>query len=439
MEQNVISSRLQLLLEEAKTLGMAQAEVSINTEVGFSVNSRLGEVETLVHHQENSCVITVYQGHRRGSASTSDLSESSLLAALQKASAIVAFTEADHAAGLADEELIAKHIPDLGLSYPWSITPTEAIALAIETEAAALHYDSRVNNSEGAEVTTIQSHHYYANSNGFLASYPESSHSISCSVIAEGADGMTRDDDYTIARDPNRLMSPQMLGRKVAEKTLKRLGARKISTRQCPVIFEATVAKSLLKNFIAAISGSRIYRHTSFLCNQLGQKIFPEFITIAQNPLIIGGMGSAPFDDEGVATKAMDYVADGILESYVLSSYSARKLGLTSTGNAGGVFNLSINHSNQSLETLLQLMDTGLLVTELIGQGVNIMTGDYSRGVFGFWVADGKIQYPVHEITIAGNLRSMFQDVVAIGNDVDQRGNIQTGSIFLKNMMIAGE
>lgn len=426
------------ILEQAKKLGMDQAEVSASIESGFSVTARMGDVETLEHQQEKNLQITVYKGHRNSSSSSSDFSPDALLSVLQKTCAMTDYTEQDPYSGLADAQSMATHYPDLHLFHPWHLTPTEAIDMAIHCESMARKQDPRIKNSEGASVSTYQSQYIYANTHGFLGDFSTTEHSIDCCVIAEINGEMQRDFEYTIARDANQLQTVAWVAEQVAEKTVRRLGARKISTRQCPVIFHASVARNFLGNFVSAISGYHLYRRTSFLCDHLGKMIFPSLMTIYQEPHLASTIGSSPFDDEGVATQKIVYVENGMLQSYVLDSYSARKLGLPTTGNSGGVFNLLMSQGDKNLAALCKAMGTGLLVTELIGQGVNLMTGDYSRGVFGFWVEKGEIQYPVQEVTIAGNLRDMFQGVQLIGNDVDYRGNIKTGSILLSNMVIAG-
>jgi PmbA protein len=438
MKQLQLQDNIRRLLDQAKKLGADQAEVVASIESGYAVNARMGDVETLEHHQEKNLQITVYQDQRTGSASTSDLSVDALMAALTKACAIARYTEQDACAGLADAALMATHYPDLHLSHVWHLAPKQAIEMAIQCDNLARAQDKRIKNSDGASISTYAAYDIYANSHGFIGSFTSSEHAISCSVIAETKNEMQRDYEYTIARDAKKLQSLEWVAQQAASNSIKRLGARKIHTQQCPIIFHSKVAKSLLGNFVAAISGYNLYRHTSFLCNHLNKTIFPQHINIYQDPHLLGEMGSAPFDDEGVATKKIDYIKNGILQNYILGSYSARKLGLQTTGNAGGVFNLFINHGDKDLTQLCKTMGTGLLVTELIGQGVNLMTGDYSRGAFGFWIENGEIQYPVEEITIAGNLRDMFQGIQLIGNDVDNRGNIKTGSILLDRMTVAG-
>lgn len=435
---NSLKNTLQNLLAHAKKLGMDQAEVSASQDTGFSVNVRMGEVETVEHHQEKNLDITVYQDHRRGSTSTSDFSPDALTAALEKACAIARYTQPDPFAGLADADLMATNYPDLDTYHPWEITPQAAIKMALECEDIARAQDTRIKNSEGASVSTGGSHSIYANSHGFVGEYSVSEHALSCSLVAETNKEMQRDYEYSVARNAKNLWPLEKVAKLAAEKTLRRLNARKINTCQCPVVFDASTAKSLLKTFIAAISGSNLYRGTSFLRDHLEKPIFSSNIHIYQDPFFKDGIGSFPFDDEGVATKKIDYVKNGILKSYAMGSYSARKLGLKSTGNAGGIYNLFIEPADLEFDALLKKMGTGLLVTELIGQGINLMTGDYSRGAFGFWVKNGEIQHPVEEITIAGNLHDMFKNLEFLSNDVDHRGNIHTGSILIPQMTLAG-
>lgn len=427
------------LLSLATQHGATSAEVSMTIESGFSVTARLGEVETVEYHQDRGMGITVYIDHQTGSASTSDLSPQALEATVIKACNIASFTTMDPCAGIAEKKYLAFDYPDLKLDYPWDITTDDAIKFTIECEDIARKYDRRITNSEGSSLSTHRGLHIFANSNGFIGSYLSSQHSLNCVLIAEQNNQMQRDFDYTIARDPGDLQSIENLARNAAKRTLDRLGARKLKTCTVPVIFHAPVAKTFLRNFISAISGTNIYRKSSFLINAIGQQIFPRHISIYQQPHILKSLGGAPFDGEGVLTKDIHFVKDGILQNFVLDSYSARKLNLHTTGNAGGIYNLSLPDTQVSFEELLRTMDTGLLVTELIGQGINIVTGDYSRGAFGFWVEKGEIQYPVEEVTIAGNLKDMFLDMVATSNDIDKRGSILSGSILIKKMVVAGE
>lgn len=438
-EINRLKAIVQSLLDEAKQQGATAAEAGLSQENGLSVSARLGEVETIEHHCDQGLGITVYVGQRKGSASTSDLSPASIKETVAAACSIARYTSEDSYAGLPEPELLATEFPDLDLNHPWQLSVDEAIARAIECEDAARHYHAEISNSEGATVNTHQGIHVMGNSLGFLQGYSSTRHSLSCSVLAQRGDSMQRDYWYSVSRNAQNLESGIDIGTKAAQRALRRLEGRSLSTRQCPVLYSAEVASGLLSSFIGAISGGSLYRKSSFLLDALGTRVFPEFIHIYEQPHLLGALGSAAYDGEGIATKTRDLVSGGILQSYVLSTYSARKLGLHSTGNAGGVRNLTITPGALDFAGLLQQMDTGLLVTELMGQGVNMVTGDYSRGAAGFWVERGEIQYPVEEITIAGNLKDMYKNLVAVGNDVDYRGNIRTGSILLDKMSIAGE
>jgi PmbA protein len=382
--------------------------------------------------------LTVYFGQRKGSASTSDLSPSAMRETVTAACRIARHTAEDPCAGLPDPELLATEFPELDLYHPWAIEPDAAIDLAVACENAARRHHEDISNSEGASLNTFQGLRVMGNSLGFLHGYASSRHSLSVAVIGERDGQMQRDDWWTVARAPDDLQNPEEVGRMAAERTIRRLGARSLSTRQCPVILAAEIASSLLGHFIGAIRGGNLYRKSSFLLDHLGKPVFPEFVQIHEQPHLRKALGSSPYDAEGVRTTPHALVRDGVLESYVLSTYSARKLGMKSTGNAGGVHNLIIDSGPLDLAGLMQRMGTGLLVTELMGQGVNLVTGDYSRGAAGFWVEGGVIQYPVEEFTIAGNLRDMFLNLVAVGNDVDLRGNTRTGSILLESLTIAG-
>jgi len=432
-------SLISYTLDEAKKQGATDTEISASSATGFTTTVRLGEVETIEFTRDKGIVITVYFGQQKGSVSTSDTSQPALSAAVKAACDIARVTGADEYAGLAAKESLAFDFPDLNLYHPWAITPEQGIEMATECEAIARGYDTRITNSEGATLSTHQSHYIYANSLDFYGNYATSRHSLSCMLIGQAGQQMQRDYSFTTARAAKDLKSPYLVAKEAAEKTLHRLGAKRLSTRKAPVIFEAEIAGGLLSSFISAIRGSNLYRKSSFLVNQLGKAVFPPHIQIFEQPHLLGGLGSAPFDNEGVSTRAKHFIKNGILESYVLSSYSARRLGMHTTGNAGGVYNLFIDTGDDDLPALLKRMGTGLLVTELMGQGVNILTGDYSRGASGFWIENGEIQYPVEEITIAGNLSDMFKNIIAVGNDVEKRGNIITGSILVEQMMIAGD
>ena len=434
-----LKNTVQTLLDEAVKQGASAAEAGLSQENGLSVSVRLGEVETIEHHCDQGLGITVYFGQRKGSASTTDLSPESIKETVSAACSIARYTSEDEYAGLPEKELLQTEFPDLDLYHPWPIRADQAIALALECEDAARTYHAEISNSEGATVNTHQGIRLMGNTLGFLQGYRSTRHSLSCSVLAQRGDSMQRDYWYTVARNAGQLEPAVEVGKKAAERTVRRLDARSLSTRQCPVLYSAEIATSLLGSLIGAISGGNLYRKSSFLLDALDTQIFPEFIHIYEQPYLPGALGSAAYDGEGVATKTRDIVSDGVLRSYVLSTYSARKLGLHSTGNAGGVHNLTITPGSSDFEALLKQLDTGLLVTELMGQGVSMVTGDYSRGAAGFWVEHGVIQYPVEEITIAGNLKAMFKQIIAVGNDVDYRGNVRTGSILVEKMSIAGE
>lgn len=429
---------IQQLLKVARQQGAETAEAVTDSGIGFTVTTRLGEVEKIEHERDKGIAITVYIGNKKGSASSSDLSPASIKDIATAACDIAKFTGEDPCAGLAEAHLMATTIPELDLHHPWDITPQAAVQLATECEAIARQQDQRINNSDGTLVSTYVGNHHYGNTHGFLKGWHWSSHSIDCTLIAQTDNGMQRDGWYSKARKKEKLEDIATIANKAATRTIQRLNARKLSTRQCPVIFTAPVAASLFSAFISAISGGSLYRKASFLLDKIDQKVFSDHIQIHEQPHLKQALGSAPFDNEGLATQPRQLVIDGILQSYVLSSYSARKLGLQPTGNAGGVHNLTIEPGTHDLDGLLKHMDSGLLVTDMIGFGVNQITGDYSRGVSGFWVEHGEIQYPVEEITVAGNLLQMYQHIVQLGNDIDRRGNILTGSVLLENITIAG-
>ena len=434
-----LSTLVASILAEAKQQGASSAEAGLSVDRGLSVSVRLGEVETIEHHRSQGLGVTVYFGQRKGTASSTDLSAQAVRETVAAACRIAKHAAADEFAGLPEAELLAKDFPDLDLYHPWVVEVEEAIELAKRCEDVARSFHPDITNSEGANLNTYQGLRVAGNSLGFLHGYPSSRHSISCSVIGGTGDNMQRDDWWTVARDAIDMEPAEVVGRKAAERTIRRLNGRSLSTRQCPVIFAAEVAGGLIGHFIGAIRGGNLYRKSTFLLDQLGKPVFPGFIHIHEQPHLRKALGSAPYDGEGVATHAHDIVKDGILESYVLSTYSARKLGMKTTGNAGGVHNLIIEPGVLDLPALLKKMGTGLFVNELMGQGVNIVTGDYSRGAGGFWVENGEIQYPVDEFTIAGNLKDMFMNIVAVGNDVDLRGNTRTGSILIEEMTIAGD
>jgi PmbA protein len=425
-------------LEEAKRQGATAAEAGVNIESGLSVTARLGEVETVEHHRSRGLGLTVYIGQRKGSASTSDMSREAMRESVAAACRIARYAAEDEYAGLPDPALLATEFPDLDVYHPWEPGAETAIDIAIRCENAARGYHPEIANSEGASLNTFQGLRVMGNSLGFLHGYASSRHSLSVSVIGGRGDEMQRDDWWTVARDRNDLESPEAVGLKAAERTIRKLGAQTLSTRQCPVIFAADIASSLFGHLIGAIRGGNLYRKSTFLLDHLGKQIFPDFIQVHEQPLLKKALGSTPYDAEGVRTVPHHIVRNGVLESYVLSCYSARKLGMQTTGNAGGVHNLIIEPGELDFAGLLNRMGTGLLVTDLMGQGVSVITGDYSRGAAGFWVENGQIQYPVEEITIAGNLRDMFQGIQAVGNDVDLRGNTRTGSVLIDRMTVAG-
>jgi PmbA protein len=427
------------VLTEAGRQGASSAEVAAHSDMGLSATVRLGEPETIEHTRDNSLSISVYMGRHKGTASTAELSGAAIHEAVSAACSIAKYTAEDPFSGLADAELMATEFPDLELYHPWDIGIEEALAMAVECEAAARDYDPRITNSEGATLNSGQAVGVYGNTHGFVHGYPSSRHSLSCSVIAQQGDSMQRDYWYTTARSATALDAAADIGERAAQRAIARLNGRKLKTRHAPVLFRAEIATGLLNSLIHAISGSALYRRATFLLDALDTPVFPEWVNIEENPFIMQGLSSAAFDAEGVATSRRKLVAGGILKGYVLSSYSARKLDLQTTGNAGGVHNLSIQMGELDYEALLKTMHTGLVVTELMGQGVNPITGDYSRGASGFWVENGEIQYPVEEITIAGNLKNMFQQLVAVGNDDDYPGGIRTGSWLIESMMIAGE
>jgi PmbA protein len=426
------------ILAAAKAGGASAAETEVSQAVGQSVTVRKGEVETINYNRDKGIGVTVFVGKRRGNASTADFSDESIRATVDKALAIARYTAEDDAAGLADPARLATTWPDLDLYHPWDLPVERAIELGREAEAAALRVDSRITNSEGATVARGESEFVYANSLGFSGGYRSSRHHIDCSVIGEDHDAMQRDYWFTAARASEDLLSADVVGRIAGERTARRLNARQLGTLECPVLFEAPEAADLIGCFVQAVSGGSLYRKSSFLPDSLGQQVFAPHIDLREEPHLARGRGSAPFDSDGVATQPRDVVKAGVVQGYFLGSYSARKLGLASTGNAGGSHNLVLRSGPDDLAALMQKMGRGLFVTEQLGQGVNPVTGDFSRGAAGYWIEDGAIAYPVEEITIAGNLRDMFRDIVAVGSDVDRRGSRHTGSILVGRMTVAG-
>ena len=427
-----------LVLEAARARGADAVEAGLHIESGLSVNVRLGEVDTLEYHRDKGLGVTVYHGTRKGSASTTDLSERALRETVQAACDIARYTAEDPCNGLAPAERMAREAPELDLYHPWEISNEEAIEQARATEAEVLEFDPRITNSEGASLNSHSGLRLYGNSHGFLGGYASSRHSLNAAVIAEDASGMQRDYWYTVARDPRALETPATVGRTAAERALARLGASSMPTGPQPVIFEAGVARGLIGHFLRAINGNALYRRSSFLVDSLGETLFPDWMRIDERPHLRGALGSAPFDSEGVATAPRDIVSAGVLQGYVLDSYAACRLGMETTGNAGGTHNVFVAHQDMDRAALLREMGNGVLVTDLMGQGVNNVTGDYSRGAAGFRVENGVIAAPVEEITIAGNLRDMFAGIRNIASDLDTRGNIVTGSILVDGMTVAG-
>jgi PmbA protein len=448
MSQQVDPSRIPGLervvmqaLETAKKSGASQAEADASLSKGLSVTVRLGEVETVEYQRDRGLGVTVYFGTRKGSASTADLGEDSVRETVAKACAIARYTALDDCAGLADPELLARDFPDLQLDFPWDITPDAAVVLARECEAAGLAVDTRLGNSEGASVGSQRGVRVYGNSHGFLAGDCASSHSLSCVLLAQAGEDMQRDYWYSSARDPEDLEDAASIGRHAAARAIARLGARRLPTGKASVLFAPEVARGFIGHFIGAIRGGAQYRKASFLLGAAGQQVFPSWVQMHERPRLSKAFASANWDGEGVRTQDRELVHDGVVAGYLLGSYSARKLGLHSTGNAGGLHNLLVDPSAGAPDqaALLRQMGKGLLVTELMGQGVNGVTGDYSRGATGFWVEGGELAYPVHEITIAGNLKQLYRNVVAIGGDIDLRGGIRMGSLLVDGFTIAGE
>lgn len=427
------------VLQVAKSSGASAAEAELSLSVGQNVSVRMGDTETVEYNRDKGMSVTVYFGQQKGHASTSDLSPQALKDTVAAACNIAKYTAKDEFCGLADVDLIAKDIVDLDLHHPWNLSVDEAIEFAKKCEAAALAVDSRIKNSEGASVSTGTGFFAYANSHGFIGGYPSSRHGISCSVIAEDGNNMQRDYWYSTARSAGDLNSAEDIGRIAGERTIRRLNAKKIKTCQVPVLFEAALASGLISSLISAISGGNLYRKSSFLLDSLGKQIASPLLNIMEAPHIKKGLASSPFDNEGVATSNRQLVKDGVLQGYVLSSYSARKLGMQTTGNAGGNHNLIIQSGAYDFNGLLRQMGTGLVVTELLGHGMNMVTGDYSRGAAGFWVENGVIVHAVEEITVAGNMAEMLKMIVGIGNDVLVQGSKQVGSILIEKMMVASE
>ena len=435
-----VKKRVATVLELAKSLGADGAEVAMSRQQGLSVGTRMGEVENVEFTNDGALGITVYREGRKGSASTADLSEQALTKAVTAAVNIANYTSVDNCSGLADKNLLAMKPLDLDLYHPHDITTEEAIELAKECEDNALSADPRITNSDGASFDTFAGFKVYGNSHGQLVGYPSTRHSLSCVMIASENEQMERDYAYSVNRDFTLLNSAKSIGLEASAEVLSRLNPQTLPTKKVPVLFRADIANSIWGHLIAAISGGNLYRKSSFLLDAIGNSVFPDFLTISERPHIAKALASSAFDSEGVLTQDREIISQGILQSYLLTSYSARKLGLTSTGHAGGIHNWLVNAQGHdgNFEAMLKTLGTGLLVTELMGQGVNVVNGDYSRGAAGFWVENGVIAYPVSEITIAGNLTDMFKGIVAVGSDIDLRGSIMTGSILIDEMQVAG-
>ncbi len=434
-----LREKVERIIEEARRQGASASEVSVSMEQGLSTTVRQGEVETVEFNRDQGFGITLYVGQSKGSASTTGSGDEAIRETVAAALAIARHASQDEFAGLADATLMARELPDLDFYHPWSITPEQAIEQALSCESAAFDFDARIRNADGTSLNTHQGCRAYGNSNGFIGGYCSTRHSLSCVMIAESEGQMQRDYFYDVNRIGEALIDPQTIGRRAAERAVRRLGARPIPTCEVPVLFAPELATGLFSHFIAAISGGNLYRKASYLEDALGQTLFPEWLSLDERPHIPRALGSASYDGDGLATYAKPFVENGRLISYVLSTYSGRKLGMPSTANAGGVHNLFVSHGEEDQAALLRRMGRGLLVTELMGQGLNLVTGDYSRGAGGYWVENGEIQFPVQEVTIAGNLRDMFRQIVAIGCDIETRGNVRTGSVLIERMMVAGK
>ncbi|MEO8463832.1 MAG: metalloprotease PmbA [Gammaproteobacteria bacterium] len=442
MDSNAVAKTLGAVaaqaVEIARRHGADQAEAGVSYEEGLSVTVRMGEVEAVERQRDRGLAVTVYSGTRKGSASTTDFSASGVEDTVRKALSIGSFTAADEYAGLADAALMAQAPRDLDLYFPSDLDVEQATAIALRAENAARGFDARIANSEGASVSGGVGHRVYANSHGFVGGYPTSSYSTSCSVVAKSESSLERDYWYTVSRRTEDLEAPEHVGEQAARRAVQRLDARSLSTRKVPVLYPAELAKGLFGHLVAAIRGTAQYRRASFLLDAVGQQVLPKFIDIDEDPWILRGLGSAPFDGEGVTTRQRRLVAGGVLQGYVLSSYSARRLGLQTTANAGGVHNLLVKPTAGSLAELIAASDQAFVVGELLGQGVNTVTGDYSRGAAGFWVERGAIVHPVNEVTIAGNLADLFKQIQAVGSDIDTRGTIRCGSVLVDGLTLAG-
>ncbi len=432
--KNIIADTLKM----AQVKGASQAEADLSVSQGLSVAARMRAVETIEHQQDNGLGISVYFGQHKGSASTSNLDPEAIRKTVEAACNIARYTSEDSCTGLADGDLMAQQFADLDLYHPWNISSEAVIELALECENAALDFDARIVNSEGASVDLNAGVSVYGNTHGFLQVEYKTRHSISCAVVGESDGGMQRDYWYDISRNPDRLATAKAVGLKAAERTIQRLDAQKLKTQQAPVLFVPEIARSLIGHFTSAIGGAAQYRKASFLLDAVDTRVFPEFFKLVEYPFELQALGSANYDSEGVVVREADLVSDGVIQSYLLDSYAARKLGLQTTGHASGVHNLTLKDTGKSFDQCMKALHRGLLVTELMGHGVNTVTGDYSRGAAGFWIENGEIQFPVEEVTIASNLSDMYRGIVEIGNDLDWRGNIRTGSILIENMTIAG-
>ncbi|WP_296262249.1 MULTISPECIES: metalloprotease PmbA [unclassified Pseudomonas] len=433
-----LQQQVEQIVAEARRQGATACEVAVSVDQGLSTSVRQREVETVEFNRDQGFGITLYVGQRKGSASTSASGPDAIRETVAAALAIAKHTSEDESSGLADAALMAKEQPDFDLFHPWSITPEEAIERALTCEAAAFDADSRIKNADGTTLNVHQGCRVYGNSHGFIGGYASTRHSLSCVMIAEQDGQMQRDYWYDVSRQGELLMDGRLIGQKAAERAASRLGARPVPTCEVPVLFSAELAGGLFGSFLGAISGGNLYRKSSFLEGAIGQRLFPEWMTIDERPHLMRAMGSSAFDGDGLATYAKPFVENGELVSYILSTYSGRKLGLPSTANAGGVHNLFVSHGTEDQAALIRQMGRGLLVTELMGSGLNMVTGDYSRGAAGFWVENGEIQFPVQEVTIAGNMRDMFKQIVAVGSDLELRSNIRTGSVLIEKMMVAG-
>ena len=433
-----LQEQVEQIIAEARRQGASACEVAVSLEQGLSTTVRQREVETVEFNRDQGFGITLYVGQRKGSASTSASGAEAIRETVAAALAIAEHASEDAFSGLAEAGLMAHEMADLDLYHPWNLTPEQSVELALECEAAAFAADSRISNADGTSLSTHRGCRVYGNSHGFVGSYASTRHSLSCVMIAERDGQMQRDYWYDVNRQGTALASAASIGQRAAQRTVSRLGARPVPTCEVPVLFSAELAGGLFGHFLAAISGGNLYRKSSFLEGSLGQQLFPQWLSLNEHPHIPRGLASAAFDGDGLATYAKPFVEDGVIVSYVLGTYSGRKLGMPSTANAGGVHNLLVTHGAEDQRALLRRMGRGLLVTELMGQGLNLVTGDYSRGAAGFWVENGEIQYPVQEVTIAGNLREMFRQIVAVGNDLELRSNIRSGSVLLERMMVAG-